>query len=177
MLSIDKENERFSLGIKQLEPDPWEEVPRKYRRGQVVKGIITNITDFGIFLEIEEGVEGLVHVSEIAEDKDKDLKEIGAVGELLEVLIISIDKRNRKIGLSLRELKHVRDEHDMQSYLDSQQQGQNATLGDLLTAARNAQPVESEAAESETPEPEAAPETEAAKEPQDEEATDTDSKE
>ena len=177
VLSIDKENERFSLGIKQLEPDPWEEVPRKYRRGQLVKGIITNMTDFGIFLELEEGVEGLVHVSEVGEDKDKDLKEIGAVGDVLEVLIISIDKRNRKIGLSLRELKHVRDEHDMQSYLDSQQEGQNATLGDLLTAARNAQPVQSEAAESEAPEPEAAPETEAAAEPQDEESTDTDTKE
>jgi len=171
VLSIDKQNERFSLGIKQLEPDPWEDVPRKYRRGQLVKGTITNVTDFGIFLELEEGVEGLVHVSEVGDDKDKDLKEIGAVGDVLDVLIISIDKRNRKIGLSLRELKHVRDEHDMQSYLDSQQEGQNATLGDLLTAARNAQPVESEAADSE------APEAEAAAEPQDEEATDTDIKE
>ncbi len=66
--------------------------------------MITNITDFGIFLEIEEGVEGLVHVSEIAEDKAQNLKEFAKVGEPLEVLIISIDKRNRKIGLSLREL-------------------------------------------------------------------------
>ena len=171
VLSIDKQNERFSLGIKQLEPDPWEDVPRKYRRGQLVKGTITNVTDFGIFLELEEGVEGLVHVSEVGDDKDKDLKEIGAVGDVLDVLIISIDKRNRKIGLSLRELKHVRDEHDMQSYMDNQQENQNATLGDLLTAARNAQPVQSEAADSE------APETEAAAEPQDEESTDTDIKE
>jgi len=137
VLSIDKQNERFSLGIKQLEPDPWEDVPRKYRRGQMVKGTITNVTDFGIFLELEEGVEGLVHVSEVGEDKTKDLKDVGAVGDQLDVLIISIDKRNRKIGLSLRELKHVQDEHDMQSYLDNQQQNQNATLGDLLTAARS----------------------------------------
>jgi len=105
VLSIDKDNERFSLGIKQLEPDPWEIVPKKYRRGQVVKGVVTNITDFGIFLEIEEGVEGLIHVSEIGEDKAGSLKELATVGEDLEALIISIDKRSRKIGLSLRELK------------------------------------------------------------------------
>jgi small subunit ribosomal protein S1 len=170
VLSIDKQNERFSLGIKQLEPDPWEDVPRKYRRGQMVKGTITNVTDFGIFLELEEGVEGLVHVSEAGDDKDKDLKEIGAVSDVLDVLIISIDKRNRKIGLSLRELKQVRDEHDMQSYLDNQQNNQNATLGDLLTAARTqAQPVASETSDSEEQKPqdnqvteaEAAPEPEA----------------
>ncbi len=136
VLSIDKQNERFSLGIKQLEPDPWEDVPRKYRRGQMVKGTITNVTDFGIFLELEEGVEGLVHVSEVGEDKAKDVKDVGAVGDQLDVLIISIDKRNRKIGLSLRELKQVQDEHDMQSYLENQQQNQNATIGDLINAAR-----------------------------------------
>jgi len=169
VLSIDKQNERFSLGIKQLEPDPWEDVPRKYRRGQMVKGTITNVTDFGIFLELEEGVEGLVHVSEAGDDKDKDLKDIGAVSDVLDVLIISIDKRNRKIGLSLRELKQVRDEHDMQSYLDNQQNNQNATLGDLLTAARTqAQPVTSEASDSEEQKPQdnQVTEAEAAPEPE-----------
>jgi len=136
VLSIDKQNERFSLGIKQLEPDPWEDVPRKYRRGQMVKGTITNVTDFGIFLELEEGVEGLVHVSEVSEDSSKEIKDVGSPGDVLDVLIISIDKRNRKIGLSLRELKQVQDEYDMQSYLEGQQQGQNATLGDLMSGAR-----------------------------------------
>jgi small subunit ribosomal protein S1 len=135
VLSIDKENERFSLGIKQLEPDPWEEVPKKYRRGQVVKGMITNITDFGIFLEIEEGIEGLVHVSEIAEDKAQNLKEFAKVGEPLEVLIISIDKRNRKIGLSLRELRQAQEEFAMKGYLAQQESSPNATLGDVLRAA------------------------------------------
>jgi small subunit ribosomal protein S1 len=135
VLSIDKENERFSLGIKQLEPDPWEEVPKKYRRGQVVKGMITNITDFGIFLEIEEGIEGLVHVSEIAEDKAQNLKEFAKVGEPLEVLIISIDKRNRKIGLSLRELSQAQEEYAMKGYLEQQESSPNATLGDVLRAA------------------------------------------
>jgi len=162
VLSIDKQNERFSLGIKQLEPDPWEEVPRKYRRGQMVKGIITNVTDFGIFLELEEGVEGLVHVSEVSDDKTRELKDVGVVGDELDVLIISIDKRNRKIGLSLRELRSVQDEHDMQSYLGNHQQGQNATLGDLMAGARSqAQPAAEEADENVPPEPQADADTDA----------------
>ena len=150
VLSIDKENERFSLGIKQLEPDPWEEVPKKYRRGQVVKGMITNITDFGIFLEIEEGVEGLVHVSEIAEDKVQNLKDFAKVGEPLEVLIISIDKRNRKIGLSLRELKQAQQEFEMKGYIAQQQESSpNATLGDVLRAAAEMKAQEAKDAEPE----------------------------
>ena len=150
VLSIDKENERFSLGIKQLEPDPWEEVPKKYRRGQVVKGMITNITDFGIFLEIEEGVEGLVHVSEIAEDKVQNLKEFAKVGEPLEVLIISIDKRNRKIGLSLRELKQAQQEFEMKGYIAQQQESSpNATLGDVLRAAAEMKAQEAKDTEAE----------------------------
>ena len=133
VLSIDKVHERFSLGIKQLEPDPWEEVPNKYRRGQVVKGVVTNVTDFGVFLEIEDGVEGLVHVSEISEDKAKNLKEFFKVGEELEVLIISLDKRNRKIGLSLRELKQVQEEQRVQDYISQQkEEAQSATLGDAV---------------------------------------------
>ena len=150
VLSIDKENERFSLGIKQLEPDPWEEVPKKYRRGQVVKGMITNITDFGIFLEIEEGVEGLVHVSEIAEDKVQNLKDFATVGEPLEVLIISIDKRNRKIGLSLRELRQAQQEFEMKGYITQQQESSpNATLGDVLRAAAEMKAQEAKDAEPE----------------------------
>ncbi len=132
VISIDKENERFSLGIKQLETDPWEEVPVKYRRGQVVKGVVTNVTDFGIFLEIEEGVEGLVHVSEINEDKVKSLKDSVKVGGDLEVLIISLDKRNRKIGLSLRELAQVKEEQEVKQYFSDQNEQSTATIGDVV---------------------------------------------
>ncbi|MCX8042705.1 MAG: 30S ribosomal protein S1 [Desulfobacterota bacterium] len=136
VLSIDKENERFSLSIKHLEPDPWDEVPHKYRRGQVITGTVTNVTDFGIFLEIEEGVEGLVHISEISEDKAQNLKELVRVGEPLEVLIISIDKRNRKIGLSLRELKHAQEEQEVKEFLAQQNsESASATIGDVVQAS------------------------------------------
>ena len=132
VLSIDKENERFSLGIKQLEPDPWESVPKKYRRGQVVKGVVTNVTDFGIFLEIEKGVEGLIHVSEISKDKVDSLKDFAKVNDELEVLIISIDKRGRKIGLSIRDLKEVEEQRDLQEYMAREEQAATTTLGDVL---------------------------------------------
>ena len=71
MLNIDRENERFSLGIKQLEQDPWESIPERYPLGHIISGPITNVTDFGLFVELEEGIEGLVHVSEISKEKIK----------------------------------------------------------------------------------------------------------
>ncbi len=134
VLSIDKDNERFSLGIKQLEPDPWENVPKKYRRGQVVKGTVTNVTDFGVFLEIEKGVEGLIHVSEISKDKVDNLKEFAKIGDELEVLIISIDRRSRKIGLSIRDLKEVEEQRELQEYIAREEQASATTLGDVLKA-------------------------------------------
>lgn len=134
VLSIDKENERFSLGIKQLEPDPWESVPKKYRRGQVVKGTVTNVTDFGVFLEIEKGVEGLIHVSEISKDKVDNLREFAKLGDELEVLIISIDRRSRKIGLSIRDLKEVEEQRELQEYIAREEQASAARLGDVFKA-------------------------------------------
>jgi small subunit ribosomal protein S1 len=163
VLSIDKENERFSLGIKQLEPDPWEGVLKKYRRGQVVKGTVTNVTDFGVFLEIEKGVEGLIHVSEISKDKVDNLKEFAKIGDDLEVLIISIDRRSRKIGLSIRDLKEVEDQRDLQEYIAREEQASAATLGDVFKGDLLQNSVKEEPAE--------APLQEAAAEPANEAAT------
>ena len=73
VLHVDRENERFSLGIKQLEPDPWDEIPRKYSIGSSVSGAVTGITDFGVFVELEPGVEGLVHISELNVARSEDI--------------------------------------------------------------------------------------------------------
>jgi len=166
VLSIDKENERFSLGIKQLEPDPWENVVRKYRRGQVVKGTVTNVTDFGVFLEIEKGVEGLIHVSEISKDKVDNLKEFAKLGDDLEVLIISIDRRSRKIGLSIRDLKEVEDQRDLQEYIAREEQASAATLGDVFKGDLLQNTVKEEPAEAPLQEASAAPAEDAAAEAQ-----------
>jgi small subunit ribosomal protein S1 len=163
VLSIDKENERFSLGIKQLEPDPWENVLKKYRRGQVVKGTVTNVTDFGVFLEIEKGVEGLIHVSEISKDKVDNLKDFAKLGDDLEVLIISIDRRSRKIGLSIRDLKEVEDQRELQDYIAREEQASAATLGDVFKADL-LQNTKEEPAEAPLPEAAAVPAEDAAPE-------------
>ena len=164
VLSIDKENERFSLGIKQLEADPWENVLKKYRRGQVVKGTVTNVTDFGVFLEIEKGVEGLIHVSEISKDKVDNLKDFAKLGDDLEVLIISIDRRSRKIGLSIRDLKEVEDQRELQDYIAREEQASAATLGDVFKADLLQNTMKEEPAEAPLPEAAAVPAEDAASE-------------
>ncbi len=105
VLNIDKENRRFSLGIKQLIPNPWELITKRYKPGDTVKGTITSITDFGIFVDVGEGVEGLIHVSEIPEDTPlSEYKE----GEEVEAKILSISPREKKIALSIKRLEEKR---------------------------------------------------------------------
>ncbi len=104
VLNIDKEKKRFSLGIKQLLPDPWESVDKKYKEGTTISGTITNITDFGIFVELEEGVEGLIHVSEVDLKKGEDLTKVGKVGEKVEARVLNVDPKKRRIALSLKRL-------------------------------------------------------------------------
>ncbi|MEW6184457.1 MAG: 30S ribosomal protein S1 [Thermodesulfobacteriota bacterium] len=131
VLHIDKEQERFSLGVKQLEPDPWEEIPKKYPTGSTVSGVITNVTDFGIFVEVEEGVEGLVHVSEVSKEKIKTPVGMFKVGDSLTAKVINVAKKERRIGLSIRRAKKDEDQHLMKEYLNSSKEA-SSNLGDLL---------------------------------------------
>ena len=105
VLKIDKENERFSLGIKQLVPDPWQAAYNNYPSGTVVEGEITNVTDFGVFVKLEEGIEGLVHVSEISKDKVKTPIGMYQVGDVLKAIVINVSAKDRKIGLSIKTLE------------------------------------------------------------------------
>ena len=99
VLNIDVENEKFSLGIKQIEKNPWEDLPQKYAPGSVVTGKITNFTDFGIFVEIEEGIEGLVHISEISQKRVKTSSELYSVGDTVSAVVKSIDTKSKKIRI------------------------------------------------------------------------------
>ena len=135
VLKIDRENERFSLGIKQLEPDPWLAAVEKYPLGSTVKGKITNVTDFGIFVELEEGIEGLIHVSEISKDKVETPVGLYNVGDTIETKVINVSAKDRKIGLSIKALT---DDSAAGSYADYQKKEASAapaTLGDLLKEA------------------------------------------
>jgi small subunit ribosomal protein S1 len=105
VIAIDKENERFSLGIKQLTPDPWEEIPSKYQVGTKLTGKVTNITDFGIFVELEEGIEGLIHASEIGKGKSKSALGKFQIDDVIQCLVVNVSKDDKKIGLSIKKLQ------------------------------------------------------------------------
>jgi len=131
VLNIDKENERFSLGIKQLAVDPWEEVPEKYRAGTRVTGTVTNITDFGVFVELEEGIEGLIHVSELTKDKSGSPLSRFKVDDVIQAKVINVSGGDEKIGLSIKRLEETEEKEIYKSYLSH---GKEATsnLGELL---------------------------------------------
>src|SRR3989454_738958 len=113
VLKIDKEKERLSLGYKQLTPDPWErEIPEKHQIGNPTRGKVTKLTDFGIFVELDSGVEGLIHISETGLDASSRLEDRFKIGDELETKIIKVDCEERKIALSLRE--HHRDSERQQ---------------------------------------------------------------
>ena len=131
VLNIDPENERLSLGIKQLIPDPWNEIPEKYKPGTKVKGKVTSVTDFGIFLEIEEGIEGLIHVSELSQEKVATPKGFAAVDDELEAMVLNIDQSDKKIALSIKALAASDSRGDFSSFGNSQGEA-TSNLGELL---------------------------------------------
>ncbi len=131
VLNIDKENERFSLGIKQLESDPWESIPQRYPIGSVVSGPITNVTDFGLFVELEEGIEGLVHVSEISKEKVKSPVGQFKPGDNITARVINISSKDRKIGLSVKKMEEQDDRSNYDEYMNTSRAA-TSNLGELL---------------------------------------------
>ncbi|MBW1917815.1 MAG: 30S ribosomal protein S1 [Deltaproteobacteria bacterium] len=129
VLNIDKENERFSLGIKQLTPDPWDTIEQRYPVGQRVNGMVTNVTDFGLFVELEEGIEGLVHISELSRDKNKAAQI--KVGDVITVKVVNVSARDRKIGLSIRKLESEEERSVYREYLHSRKEA-TTPLGEIL---------------------------------------------
>ena len=106
VLSIDSERRRIALGLKQLDDDPWStDIPDKYQPGQVVKGNVTKVTNFGVFVGLEDGLEGLLHISELADHKVENPEEVVKMGEEIEVKILRVDTEDRKIGLSRKRVE------------------------------------------------------------------------
>lgn len=131
VLSVDAENERLSLGMKQISPDPWTEIPSKYKPGTRIKGKVSSVTDFGVFLEIEEGIEGLVHVSELSHEKLATPKGFANPGDEIDAVVLSVDLTERKIALSIKSLQTAIDKAEMASFMESQGEA-TSNLGDLL---------------------------------------------
>ena len=106
VLSVDQQRRRIALGLKQLEEDPWAtDIPSRYQSGQVVKGTVTKLTNFGVFVGLENGLEGLLHISELADQKVENPEEIVKVGDEIEVKILRVDTEERKIGLSRKRVQ------------------------------------------------------------------------
>ncbi|MDD6088093.1 MAG: 30S ribosomal protein S1 [Desulfovibrionaceae bacterium] len=131
VLTVDQENEKFTLGIKQLSEDPWANVPTAYPVGGIVKGVITNITDFGLFVEVEEGIEGLVHVSELSNKKVKSPNEMYKEGDTIQARIIHVSAEERRLGLSIKQLKEEEERRKPREYSRSGSDV-SQTLGDIL---------------------------------------------
>ncbi len=131
LLNIDAgegDKPKISLGIKQMVPDPWDRIPYDYPTGKVVDGKVLKVLDFGAFVELEKGVEGLVHVSEISEEHVEDPRTVLTPGQVVKVLIIHADGAERKIGLSIKGATRAKDMADVQGYASPNAGG--ATLGD-----------------------------------------------
>ncbi len=111
MLSVDQERRRIALGMKQLADDPWaSNIPEKYQPGQIVKGPVTKITNFGVFVGLEDGLEGLLHISELADHKVENPEDVVKVGEEIEVKVLRVDADERKIGLSRKRVEWAEEE-------------------------------------------------------------------
>jgi small subunit ribosomal protein S1 len=132
VLKIDKENEKFSLGIKQLEPNPWEDILKKYTVGSEVTGPVTSVTDFGVFVRLEDGIDGLVYSSELAADRIETPSEHFSEGQEITALVVKVDAQEQKISLSIRAVNDRAERAALKEIAEQQSATQTTTLGDLL---------------------------------------------
>ncbi|REK17776.1 MAG: 30S ribosomal protein S1 [Planctomycetota bacterium] len=111
VISVDQQRRRIALGLKQLSEDPWaNDIPSKYQPGQIVKGTVTKLTNFGVFVGLENGLEGLLHISELADDKIENPEDVVKEGEEIEVKVLRVDTDERKIGLSRKRVEWAEDD-------------------------------------------------------------------
>ncbi|MCD6534929.1 MAG: 30S ribosomal protein S1 [Deltaproteobacteria bacterium] len=135
VLNLDTANQRFSLGIKQLNEDPWKSISGKLMTNDQVTGTVTNITDFGAFIELEDGVEGLVHISEITSDKEKKAEDVLKVGDSVTAKVLNINNEDRKIGLSIKAFLDEKEKMESGEYITDSFQKGKVSLGEILQLA------------------------------------------
>jgi len=173
VLSVDREKKRVALGLKQLGGDPWDDdIPGRFKEGDTVKGKVVKFTKFGVFVELAEDLEGLLHISEISDRKVENPESLFAVGQELELMVIRVDREERKIGLSLRQLKQYEGLTAKEYVVEGTDRGGQAVPAGGITIAvagpgeeepAVAGPGEEEPAAAAPPAAEAAPPTEEAK--------------
>jgi small subunit ribosomal protein S1 len=130
VIDFDKSKERISLGLKEVTQDPWNTMSVKFKVNDIVQGTVVRLTDFGAFVEIAEGIDGLVRNSEIAEERVSKASAVLNEGDKVKVKILEIDTKNQRLGLSIREAKNSQEREEIKDFLGDKSEG--VTLGDLL---------------------------------------------
>ncbi len=133
VINIDKGQKKFSLSIKQLNEDPWAGITSRYHVGDTIEGYVTSLTDFGIFIEIENGIEGLIHISEVDDAKGKHPSEFFKIDGRVRAMILNIDERNKRIGLSIKAIKKIEEDRTIETY--TREESSLNTLGDFFSEA------------------------------------------
>ena len=132
VLGIEVDNERVSLGVKQLGGDPWDSVAQRYPLNTRVTGKVSSVADFGVFVELEEGIEGLIHISQLSNERVDKPSSLYKVGDQLETLVVQVDTRERRIGLSIKALRQHEEREEMQAYLKRDHEASRFSLEDIL---------------------------------------------
>jgi len=132
VLGIEVEHERVSLGIKQLGTDPWDTVAARYPLNTRINGKVSSVADFGVFVELEEGIEGLVHISQLSNERVDKPSSLYKVGDEVECLVVQVDSKERRIGLSVKSLRAHEEREEMQAYLKREHEAQRFSLEDIL---------------------------------------------
>jgi small subunit ribosomal protein S1 len=132
VLGIEVEHERVSLGVKQLTPDPWDTVAQRYPLNHRVHGKVSSVADFGVFVEIEEGIEGLIHISQLSNERVDKPSSLFKVGDEIEALVVQVDSKERRIGLSIKGLRAHEEREEMAAYQKREHEASRFSLEDIL---------------------------------------------
>jgi small subunit ribosomal protein S1 len=132
VLGVDVENERISLGVKQLTPDPWSSLRERYPDGSRVHGKVTSVADFGVFVEIEDGIEGLIHVSQLSTERVDKPQSLYKPGDEVEAEVINIDSKERRIALSIKALRRSEERADFENYNRRERENARFSFQDIL---------------------------------------------
>ncbi|HVA41763.1 MAG TPA: 30S ribosomal protein S1 [Candidatus Binataceae bacterium] len=132
VLGIEVEHERVSLGVKQLTPDPWDSVAQRYPMNTRIKGKVSSVADFGVFVEIEEGIEGLIHISQLSNERVDKPSSLFKIGDEVDAIVVQVDSKERRIGLSVKALRAHEEREEMQAYLKREHEAARFSMEDIL---------------------------------------------
>jgi small subunit ribosomal protein S1 len=136
VLKVDPESQKFSLSVKHLTVDPWSGIEIRFKKGSVVAGRVSRVADFGVFVELADGIEGLVHISELSREKVDNPNSLFKAGDEVGAVVLAVDRTNKKISLSVRAYQDETDRKNMESYMSRpSDSSENLTvLGEALRA-------------------------------------------